>query len=195
MEPQPSAPPVVAVVVTCDPGPWFEEALDSLAAQDYPNLSVLIIDSGSLEDPTQRVAAVLPDAYVRRLNRRLGYGRAVNAAIEVVEGASHFLLCHDDVALAPDAARLLVEEAYRSNAGIVSPKVMEWDRPGRLQAVGLGADKVGAVHNMVDPGELDQEQHDAVRDVFVAPGCACLVRSDLFSSLGGYDPDVEQFGE
>ena len=27
---------VVAVVVTHDPGPWFEEALASLAGQDYP---------------------------------------------------------------------------------------------------------------------------------------------------------------
>ena len=45
-EPQPPAPAVVAVVVTCDPGPWFGEALASLAAQDYPNLAVLVIDSG-----------------------------------------------------------------------------------------------------------------------------------------------------
>ncbi|MGH8921797.1 MAG: glycosyltransferase family A protein [Acidimicrobiales bacterium] len=68
MEPQPSAPPVVAVVVTCDPGPWFDEALLSLAAQDYPNLSVLVIDSASLVDPTARIAEVLPSAFVQRLD-------------------------------------------------------------------------------------------------------------------------------
>jgi hypothetical protein len=28
------APPVVAVVVSHDPGPWFEETLTSLASQD-----------------------------------------------------------------------------------------------------------------------------------------------------------------
>ena len=28
-------PAVVAVVVTNDPGPWFEEALASLGSQDY----------------------------------------------------------------------------------------------------------------------------------------------------------------
>ncbi|MDQ2754918.1 MAG: hypothetical protein M3R71_05145, partial [Actinomycetota bacterium] len=98
-------------------------------------------------------------------------------------------------AFAPDAVRLLVEEAYRSNAGMVSPKVLDWDRAGRLQAVGVGADKVGAVHDMVDRGELDQEQHDAVRDVFVAPGCATLIRGDLFATLGGFDPEIDQFGE
>ena len=41
------APPVVAVVVVRDPGPWFEEALRALAAQDYQALSILVIDAGS----------------------------------------------------------------------------------------------------------------------------------------------------
>ena len=52
MDPQPSAPPVVAVVVTCDPGPWLEDALSALASQDYPNLSLLVIDAASTDDPT-----------------------------------------------------------------------------------------------------------------------------------------------
>src|SRR6187549_3211741 len=58
-------PPVVVVMVTHDPGPTFEASLASIAAQDYPGLSVLIVDNGSAEDPTERVAAVLPDAFVR----------------------------------------------------------------------------------------------------------------------------------
>nr|MDQ2754946.1 glycosyltransferase family 2 protein [Actinomycetota bacterium] len=98
MDTQPSAPPVVAAVVTCDPGPWFEEALQSLADQDYPNLSVLVIDAASSVDPTDRVAAVLPSAFVRRLDKRVGFGRAANDVLNVVEGASHYVLCHDDVA-------------------------------------------------------------------------------------------------
>ena len=39
------------------------------------------------------------------------------------------------------------------------------------------------------PGELDQEQHDAVRDVFYVSRAAMLVRADLFPELGGFDPD------
>src|SRR5207253_11416558 len=47
MEPQPSAPPVVAVVVANEPGDWFEEALVALGGQDYPNQSVLVMDAGA----------------------------------------------------------------------------------------------------------------------------------------------------
>jgi GT2 family glycosyltransferase len=193
--PQPPAPAVVAVVVTCDPGSWFEQALSSLAHQDYPNLSVLVVDSASAEDPTSRVAEVLPDAFVSRLDRRVGFGRGANEVLKLVEGASHYLFCHDDVALAPDAVRALVEEAFRSNAGITSPKYVPWDQPDHLLAVGATADKVGVVQDLVDPGELDQEQHDAVREVFVAPGGATLVRADLFRAVGGFNATIDQFGE
>jgi GT2 family glycosyltransferase len=74
------APAVVAVVVTCDPGPWLEEVLHSLAEQDYPNLAVLVIDANSAEDPTSRVARVIPGAYVCRLPANRGYAASANEA-------------------------------------------------------------------------------------------------------------------
>jgi len=190
-----AALPVVAVVVTCDPGWWLEEALSALVAQDYPNLSLLVIDAASGDDPTARVAAVAPSAYVRRTARRSGFGAAANEALTVVEGASHFLFCHDDVAPAPDALRLMVAEALRENAGIVSPKVVAWSAPDRLLAAGAGADAFGVVVPLVERGELDQRQHDAVREVFVAPAACTLVRADLFATLGGFDPAVGLAGE
>jgi GT2 family glycosyltransferase len=191
----PAAPPVVAVVVTHDPGPWLEDCLAALSEQDYPNLSVLVVDAASTEDPTPRVAGVLPSAFVRRLDDNPGFGPAANQVLQVVEGASHYLFCHDDVAPAPDALRGMVEEAFRSNAGIVAPKLVDWDEPERLLQVGMGADKAGAPAALNERGELDQEQHDAVRDVFVAPGGCTLVRADLFATLGGFDPAISFFGE
>jgi GT2 family glycosyltransferase len=189
------APPVVVVMVTCVAGDWLEESLASLAAQDYPNFSVLVIDASGDVDPTARVATALPTAYVRRLDRAAGYASAANEVLGMVEGASHFLFCHDDVALAPDALRLLVEEAFRSNAGIVTPKLVEWAEPDRLLQVGMSADKLGTATPLVERGELDQEQHDAVRDVFVAPGGCLLVRADLFAALGGFDGGMTLLGE
>ena len=51
-------------------------------------------------------------------------------------------------------------------------------------------DKSGHEVPTVERGELDQEQHDAVQDVFCIPGAATLVRADLFASLGGFDPAI-----
>ena len=186
---------MVAVLVTSDPGPWLEESLAGLAAQDYPNFSVLVIDDASADDPTSRVAAVLPTAYVRRLATKQGFSAAANQVLEVVEGASLFLFCHDDVAPEPDAVGQLVEEAFRSNAGVIGPKLVDWEAPECLLQVGLAIDKTGAPAPLVERGELDQEQHDAVRDVFLVPGGCTLVRADLFAALGGFDPTMTLYGE
>jgi GT2 family glycosyltransferase len=189
-------PAVVAVVVTTDPGPWFEEALASLGAQDYQELSVLVLSAGDDESGVvERVGRTLPDAFVRHLPGRPAYGEAANEALKMVEGAAFFLLCHDDVALDPDAVHRLVEESFRSNAGVVSPKFVNWDDPTILLHVGMGCDKTGAVVDRILEGEVDHGQHDAVRDVFVAPGGCMLVRADLWRELGGFDANIVAFGE
>ena len=189
-------PAVVAVVVTTDPGAWFEEALSSLSAQDYGELSVLVLSTGAdTAAVTERVGRILPDAFVRHLPGRPGYTAASNEVLGMVEGAAFFLLCHDDVALDPDAVHKLVEESFRSNAGVVSPKFVNWDDPDILLHVGMSCDKTGAVIDRIGEGEVDHGQHDAVRDVFVAPGGCILVRADLFAELKGFDGGIVAMGE
>ena len=199
MEPEiQQAPPVVAVVVVHEPGDWFEETLDALADQDYPNLRFLFLDTtvqggGDLET---RIKLRLPKSFVRNVGANVGFGATANEVLRLVEGdKGFFLFCHDDVAPAPDAVRLLVEEIYRSNAGVVGPKFVEWDDPGVLQSVGLGVDRFGEVDLGIDPGELDQEQHDGVRDVFALPAAFLLARADLFREIDGFDPAISFYGD
>ena len=188
-------PALVAVIVTHDPGPWFDETLESLAAQTYPDLGLLVVDTGSEVDPTDRVHAVLPDAFVHRLDHDPGYGAAANLVGELVDGAAFYAFCHDDIALEPDALRALVEEAFRSNAGIIGPKLVDWRDTRRILQVGVGVDKTGVQAPVAERGELDQEQHDAVRDVFVVPGACTVVRADLFEAIGGYDEGIDYLGD
>ncbi|MCJ7437150.1 MAG: glycosyltransferase [Acidimicrobiia bacterium] len=184
------APSVVAVVVARNSGPFLEEALAALGAQAYPALTVLVVDAGSRQDPTARVASVLPEAFVRRVAGDPGFGGAANEALAAVDGATFLLVCHDDVALDPGAVNLMVGEAYRSNAAIVGPKLVEADNPDLLLDVGRAIDRLGGSHTGIEPGEVDQEQHDGVRDVFYVSSAAMLVRADLFRELGGFDPDT-----
>ena len=184
------APPVVVVVVTRNPGAFLEEAMAGLGAQDYPALSVLVVDAGSTHDPTARVAAALPTAFVRRIGGDPGFGEAANEVLSAVQGATFFLVCHDDVVLDPSAIRVMVEEAFRSNAAIVGPKLVSFDEPDVLLEVGRSIDRLGGSHTGIEPGEVDQEQHDGVRDVFYVSSAAMLVRADLFNELGGFDPDT-----
>ncbi len=188
-------PPVVAVVVASNPGEHFAEMLDSLGAQDYDNLSVLVIDAGSDAPIADQVAEVLPEAYIHRLAGTPGWSIAANQAMELVSGSPFLLFCHDDVALDPECVTTLMGELYRRNAGIAGPKLVQWDNPDRLLQVGMSSDRFGVAVEPVERGEYDQDQYDAVRDIFVIPGGVQLVRADLFEELNGFDRGISVIGE
>jgi GT2 family glycosyltransferase len=189
------APAVTLLMVAHDPGPWFEEALAAVAGQDYPEVEVLVVDVASLAPIEDRVQAVLPEARTVRLNSNRGFGRAVNAVLPTLGDVPFVILAHDDAVPDPSAVRALVEEAFRSNAAVVGPKIVRWDNPNRMLSAGEGADRFGFPVPLVERDELDQEQHDAVRDVFTVPDAFTLVRTDLLRALGGFDPEMSFFGD
>lgn len=190
-----SYPLVTVTVVAHNPGAWFGDVLRSIAAQDYPTLDVVVIDAASTDSVAPEVHEILPEATVLPLVANQGFAKNANLILDHPGLGPYLLMCHDDVALAPDCIRRLVEETLRSNAGVVGPKLLDWNDPARILHVGLGADKTGLVSDLAEPGEYDQEQHDAVRDVFAVPGAVTLLRTDLFQALGGFDEQMIVRGE
>ncbi len=188
-------PSVVAVVVAHEPGAWFTETLESLAAQTYPRFGVVVVDAAGDPALAARVAAVLPSASVIDASDTTGFPAAADAVLDTELDPAFFLVCHDDVAFDPDTVEVLVTEALRSNAGVVGPKIVDWDHPERLQHVGLLVDRFAAAGDVVEPDELDHEQYDRVADVFAVPSVCMLVRGDLFREIEGFDPGMTFRGE
>ena len=184
-------------MVVHEPGEWFAEVLASLAGQDYPDVRLVAFLTSTTDAAVSRdILGQFPNALVRQVEGNPGFGPVANQVINVVEGRDgFFLFVHDDVALRSDAISQLVEEAFRSNAAVIGPKLVEWETPDVLQHVGLDADRAGYLVDVVDPGERDQEQHDAVRDTFALPSACLLVRNDVFRDIGGFAPQIPFLGE
>jgi GT2 family glycosyltransferase len=195
LDEQPATPPpVVAVIVTHDaPAGRLEAVLAALAGQDHPNLDVLVVDTGS-EDPTPRVAATLPGAVVRRLGD-VGFGAAANTVLDLVSGAEFYVFCHDDAVPDAGAVSAMVAAAARWEADVVGPKLVMADDDRRLAQLGVTVDRVGVALPYVEPGELDQGQHDGLRDVFAVPGAFTLVRAARFAEVGGFDEAISFLGD
>ena len=187
-------------MVVHEPGDWLAESLRGLATQDYAALQVLVLVTGTSENPGSRstldiVQSTLPSAVVRFIGSNPGYAAGCNSVLNLVQGDSGFFcFLHDDVELSPSAISGMLEELYRSNAGVVGPKLVHWDNPKMIQSVGSAADRFGVELPYADDGELDQEQHDAVQDVFILPSSCLLVRADLFRTLNGFNASIHSSG-
>ncbi|HET6833166.1 MAG TPA: glycosyltransferase [Acidimicrobiales bacterium] len=192
-EEQPLAsPPVLAVVITHGRhADRFEDLLGALAEQDYPQLSVLVIDAAGADDPSDRVRAVLPAARVLRVLGGEGFSAAANHVLDRdrprARRAEFFLFCRDDVLPDARAVSALVGAATEWEADVVGPKFVARDDPRHLLHVGLGVDRVGTTMPLVERRELDQGQHDGMREVFAFPAGFTLVRADRFAAVAGFD--------
>ncbi len=202
-----SAPPrhhVTAVLVAHDGARWLPAALTALAAQSRPPDRLVAVDTGSTDATAELLAAAPGLDAVLVLPRRTGFGAAVAAGLaraaelgpEPTEGTQQWVwLLHDDCA--PQRATLgtLLEQAGDSpSAGVLGPKVRGWDEPRTLLEVGVTIDRAGRRETGVERGELDQGQHDGVRDVLAVGTAGSLVRRDLWDRLGGLDPALPVFG-
>ena len=201
-----SAPPVVTAMVVHQPGPWFDEVLQSLANQDYSAVSHVFFltsqvfnqnaDTSASQLLMKKIQTVLPESIVRIVEGNPGFGVLINEIQRIVEGSKGlFCVMHDDVLLEPSTISQLVHEMLVTNASIVGPKLVQWDNPTILKSVGLLIDRCGEVDPLIETNERDQEQHDSVKDVFFISSACMLIRADTFRELNGFCREISFFGE
>jgi GT2 family glycosyltransferase len=191
----PSNEPRVIAVVVCHNGRSFlRETFRGLAKQTRPIDDVVVVDTGSTDGSSEWARSRLGEDAV--LAVRGQFGRAVMAALRDPRsaGMEWLWLLHDDSAPEPDALeRLLAEAASRPSAAILGPKLMSWTNANRLQEVGWSVDRTGRAVSPVEEDEIDQGQHDQVREAFFVSTAGMLVRRSTLLQVGGFDERMPAF--
>ncbi len=183
-------PSVLAVVVATDGAATLPRTLASLAEQDHGDVRVVAVDNGSQDASRGLLLEHLGPDNVLVADRDLGFGGAVGMALdaEVSRGPEYVLLVHDDVALRPDAVSRLVDTMEADDElAVVGCKLVEWDDPQQLQAVGMSVDVTGRADPGVEADELDQGQRDHESRTLYVSTAGMLVRRDRFEQLGRFD--------
>lgn len=179
-----------------DPGPWFDDVISGLAAQDYPAVAVTIVHGESDGPLLQRHAGELDHVDLVRSADNTGFGEKINAVAESSDEPL-MLILHDDAAMEPGTISALVREWLRrgETSTLVGAKLLDWSDPERLMPTGFYADRFGEVDEAVRAGDLDQGQQDRIVDNFGTSTACLLVDRDFFVSIGGFDEDVRWHGE
>jgi GT2 family glycosyltransferase len=183
-------PSVLVVLVVKDGAHWLRQCLLGLSKQTHPRISVLAIDNGSRDESADVLESALGPGRVIKLPSNAGFPAAIGEGLrsELAEQADYVLLLHDDSVLAHDAVAGLVEAAQGiEGAGIVGPKIVDWDNPRVLRDVGQSADRFGYPYSPLEEEEIDQGQYDRIREVLFVSSCAMLVSRHAWGRIGPPD--------
>jgi GT2 family glycosyltransferase len=189
-----SQPRVIAIVVNYNGRAFLRDTFRGLAAQTRPIDDVLVVDTGSTDGSADWARSRLGDNAVMAVRGQ--FGRAVMSALRDprTSGMDWLWLLHDDCAPEPEALeRLLGEAESRPSASVLGPKLVSWTSPDRLSEIGFSIDRTGRAVSPIEDDEIDQGQHDQIRDVFFVNTAGMLVRRGALLNVGGFDERMPAF--
>jgi GT2 family glycosyltransferase len=189
-----SQPRVIAIVVNHNGRAFLRDTFRGLAAQTRPIDDVLVVDTGSTDGSADWARSRLGDDAVMAVRGQ--FGRAVMSALRDprTSGMDWLWLLHDDCAPEPEALeRLLGEAESRPSASVLGPKLVSWTSPDRLSEIGFSIDRTGRAVSPIEDDEIDQGQHDQIRDVFFVNTAGMLVRRGALLNVGGFDERMPAF--
>lgn len=173
-------PPAVSIVIpTLDAGDMLLRCLEDVRA-DRPNIEVIVVDNGSIDDSVERARARFATLRVVRNDVNRGYATACNQGAAAAT-AAFVLFLNNDATLSPtDLDRLLQAAAGDERTAIWQPVTVGVD--GTLESTGDLFTWWGIFQHLpaVPVGT------DSV-EVFSTVGAALLVRKDAFDQIGGFE--------
>jgi uncharacterized coiled-coil protein SlyX len=176
-------PSVTLIVPTRDRAGLVERTIESLLAQDYGALELIVLDDGSTDD-TQR----LLERYARSADGRfrwsrhqhMGQAQTLNRGFEMAEGELVGYVSSDDLLLPGAVTRLVEEIRDYPQAVLVYPTYRVIDEAGEV---------IGAMN----PPEYSRAESVRLQDTIVGPGA--IFRRGAVEQAGGWNPDYLYLGD
>lgn len=188
---------VTAVVVTDGPSPFLSRTLAALGAQTTAPHEVVVVDVGTADSTQEYEGLSLGDIRFVAAPGAQTFGAALDLGLEATPSTWIWAL-HDDSAPEPEALTRLLEAVEHSDTvAVAGVKQLLWDDGDTplLLHVGVTTSPLGRRMAGVQPGEIDQGQHDGRSDVLAVGLTGALIRRDVWTALQGADPQLGPFGD
>lgn len=174
------SPKVSVLISSYNHADYVEEAIQSVLAQSYPAIELLVVDDGSSDDSVKRIERLQEKyGFDFRVQENKGLSRTLNSMIDRAVGEYVVPFGSDDVML-PERIKIQVEYMHdKPEVGICA---------GSIQEINAQGDRQGSAKN-VFYRRLDFD------DVFLdkkpgAPAPTLMFRKEALLAVGGFDPNI-----
>jgi GT2 family glycosyltransferase len=162
------------------------ECLETVTAQDYEPISIVVVNNGSTDDTVEQVSTRFPQVKLINLSENLGptggYNQGFRYALE--QGFELIFLLNNDTLLAPNCVSELVLEAQSApDIGLVMPKIYYAGEPNRIWNAGGWDNPWNLEVARPATDQIDEGQWNEPMDIDDAPFCAVLLKRPLMETI------------
>jgi len=187
--------PLVSIVISnLNGGERLITCLNSLVAQRYANVEVVVVDNGSDDDSVELVERFHRGVKLIRSKRNLGFAGGGNLGASYCSG-EYLLFLNHDMEFDPAFIRELVDVMAKDlGIGIAQAKILSSIDHHVVDSAGSFFTSTGFVlHRAQCPSTLSNSED--LQEIFGAAGGASIVRRSLYDKLGGFDGDYVIYAE
>lgn len=188
-------PKVAVVILSWNGLKFLQQFLPSVVATTYPNVELIVADNDSTDNSVAYVREHFPTVRIIETGGNYGFAKGYNVALEQVK-ADYFVLLNQDVEVTPGWIEPVIDLIKdKPQIGAAQPKIRAFHNKGSFEYAGAAGgymDHWGFMFcrgRLFDSLEEDKGQYDTVEQLFWASGAALFIKADLYTKLGGLDPE------
>lgn len=194
---------IFSVVVNYQRSKDTSECLQSLETAGFKQERIVLIDNNSGDDSAKILAKKFPCLNLIKSQKNLGFAQGNNEGIKLAlkKGATQVLFLNNDAYVEKNFLKNISQALHLENkAAIIGPKI--YFAPGYeyhkkyspkdsgkvIWYAGASIDwqNVLGKHRGLD--EVDRGQYDSCQKTEFVSGCCMLIKKEVFSKIGFFDP-------
>jgi GT2 family glycosyltransferase len=179
-----ASPRVAVVIVTYNAHKYVSDCLESVISQHYPDLDLVVVDSGSTDGTADIVREEFPNVRLIESTTNIGYGAGNNLGARSARGDVLVFLNPDAVA-EPGWLLALVSGMLADGRNLATSKITLLKDRQRLNTSGNQIHYLGL--SFCRGWKLDRSAYSTPELVSGASGAALAITRDLFDRLEGFD--------
>jgi len=165
--------------------------IESVIQSTYPNLSIIVVDNASKDDPGTMIQSMHPQVRMLQMNSNRGFTGGNNAGLQfaIQQNARYAFLLNNDAEVNRNTIhQLTVYMESTPDICAAAPIIEYHSQPGTIWSAGGRIDPHQATATMQGTNTWDQGQFgETPYPVDFATGCALMVRLSVVDKLGGLD--------
>jgi GT2 family glycosyltransferase len=177
-------PEVCVYIPNLNGGARLRRTLETLSAQTVA-APVVVIDNASADDSPAE--AERQGARVIRLDRNIGFGRALNLGVAEFP-AERLVFLNNDVECEPRLLEALVGASEAEAADTVAGLLLQMEREDLIDSAGVAADRTLLAWDYLHGSPAGEAT--AAAPPLGPTGGAALVKRDIFERVGGFDERI-----